>query len=500
MEGLAEWLYRRWPRHLMATLQALGLAIVVVTVAPPLLVLAPPVFDLTAGETAIVFAVLVTITVLGTVLASVLSRSTRGRLNAWARGERDDPIAVWHAGTRFTRQLSTRIVLLTLALAVPINHVLMRSWLGRSWAMTISFQAGFGVVAAVGWMVVAFIFSVAMRPLLAEAELLAGPAARPETAGTLGRDLAAGAAALILGATTFSGGFMTLAPDNDWKIFVASAIGLVMTAWTLVVFVLLLSHPLLRPVRDLIGATERVAAGDYSRSVPVATSDEFGELAASFNAMQQGLQERASLHAAFGTFVDPSLTARLLALGDDAFSGEAVEVTILFVDVRGFTPLAASMDPAGAVALLNRLFATVVPVVRERAGHPNHFLGDGLLAVFGAPDPVDDHADQATAAALAIQAAVRAEFGDGLRVGIGLNTGTVIAGTIGGGGKLEYTVIGDAVNVAARVEQLTKVTGDAILMTAETAGALRAQLDLVDRGRHEIRGKTELINILAVPC
>src|SRR5207244_630163 len=128
------------------------------------------------------------------------------------------------------------------------------------------------------------------------------------------------------------------------------------------------------------------------------------------------------------------------------------EVTSLFVDVRGFTAYAATVEPTETVALLNRLFASVVPVVRQHAGHPNHFLGDGLLAVFGAPDPVDDHADRAVAAALDIQAAVRAEFGDELRVGIGLNTGTVIAGTIGGGGKLEYTVIGDAVNVAARVE------------------------------------------------
>jgi class 3 adenylate cyclase len=243
-----------------------------------------------------------------------------------------------------------------------------------------------------------------------------------------------------------------------------------------------------------------VAAGDYAQPVPVATADELGELAASFNTMQHGLRERASLHAAFGTFVDPSLTTRLLELGDDAFTGDVVEVTVLFVDVRGFTTYAATVDPTDAVALLNRLFAVVVPVVREHSGHPNHFLGDGLLAIFGAPDPVHNHADRAVAAAIEIQHAVHAEFGDGLRVGIGLNTGKVIAGTIGGGGKLEYTVIGDAVNVASRVEQLTKVTGDAILVTEATAGALTSCTGLIDRGRHEVRGKEQPINVLAVPC
>ena len=115
------------------------------------------------------------------------------------------------------------------------------------------------------------------------------------------------------------------------------------------------------------------------------------------------------------------------------------------------------------MALLNRLFDVIVPVLHEHGGHANHYLGDGLLAIFGAPSPLEHHADAAVAAAVEVQRHVRAEFGNSLRLGIGINTGSVIAGTVGGGGRHEFTVIGDTVNVAARVEQLTKETGDAIL-------------------------------------
>ena len=122
----------------------------------------------------------------------------------------------------------------------------------------------------------------------------------------------------------------------------------------------------------------------------------------------------------------------------------------------------------------------IIPVLHEHGGHANHYLGDGLLAVFGAPNPIEHHADAAVASAVAIQRAVRTEFGDALRLGIGINTGPVIAGTVGGGGRHEFTVIGDTVNVAARVEQLTKETGDTILITEATRAALSIPAPAVD--------------------
>ena len=140
-----------------------------------------------------------------------------------------------------------------------------------------------------------------------------------------------------------------------------------------------------------------------------------------------------------------------------------------------------------------------MPAVVDAGGHVNKFLGDGALAVFGAPNDLADHADAAVSAAVLIQRLVAERFGGELRIGIGINTGKVIAGTIGGGSKLEFTLIGDTVNVAARVEQLTKTTGDAILLTGHTVDALVSQPSgLVERGSHELKGKSAAVQLFGL--
>ncbi|WP_156298509.1 adenylate/guanylate cyclase domain-containing protein [Mycobacterium paragordonae] len=257
--------------------------------------------------------------------------------------------------------------------------------------------------------------------------------------------------------------------------------------------------PFLQTTRDLADGTKRVAAGDYSRRLPVVQDDDLGALAASFNRMQAGLAERQRLRAAFGSYVDPALAARLLEQGDDVFSGERREVTVMFVDIRDFTPFAEANTAEDTVARLNALFDIVVPAVLDAGGHVNKFLGDGALAVFGAPNELEAHADSALSAAVTIHRMVAERFGGAVRIGIGINTGVVIAGTIGGGGKLEFTLIGDAVNVAARVEQLTKTTGDAILLTGQTVNALGARPSgLVDRGAHALKGKSASVEVFGL--
>lgn len=257
----------------------------------------------------------------------------------------------------------------------------------------------------------------------------------------------------------------------------------------------------LRPIRDLAEGTERVAAGNYSQRLPVVQDDDLGALAASFNRMQAGLAERQRLQAAFGTYVDPALAARLLEQGDDVFTGERREVTVMFVDIRDFTPFAEANTAEDTVSRLNDLFEIVVPAVVDAGGHVNKFLGDGALAVFGAPNDLTDHADAALSAAVAIYRRVTERFGE-FHIGIGINTGVVIAGTIGGGGKLEFTLIGDAVNVAARVEQLTKTTGDAILLTHQCVDALASRhSELTDRGFHALKGKSAPVRVFGLdPC
>jgi adenylate cyclase len=257
--------------------------------------------------------------------------------------------------------------------------------------------------------------------------------------------------------------------------------------------------PSLRPIRDLADGTERVAAGDYSQRLPVVQDDDLGALAGSFNRMQAGLVERQRLQAAFGTYVDPALAARLLEQGDDVFTGERREVTVMFVDIRDFTPFAEANTAEDTVARLNALFEIVVPAVVDAGGHVNKFLGDGALAVFGAPNDLAAHADAAVSAAVLIHRLVSERFGGELRIGIGINTGVVIAGTIGGGGKLEFTLIGDTVNIAARVEQLTKTTGDAMLLTQRSVDALVDRpLSLTDRGSHALKGKSAAVKVFGL--
>lgn len=261
----------------------------------------------------------------------------------------------------------------------------------------------------------------------------------------------------------------------------------------------LVTKSVLDPVGDLLRATESVRRGDLSTRVPVVSGDEMGSLAASFNGMVRGLAEREALREAFGSYVDPDVAERVLQEGE-LLEGEQIEATMLFVDIRDFTAFAENASAREAVAQLNEFFGLVVPAVVEARGHANKFVGDGLLAVFGAPERNSDHADCALEAAERIADCVAERYGEELGIGIGVNSGPVMVGTVGGGGRLEFTVIGDPVNVAARVEEKTRETGDTILVTESTRALLdehwRARLD--ERGSMPLKGKSEPIPLYAL--
>jgi class 3 adenylate cyclase len=260
---------------------------------------------------------------------------------------------------------------------------------------------------------------------------------------------------------------------------------------------LVLADSVSGPIIDLRDATRKVGAGDLSVRVPVVCTDETGELAASFNAMVAGLGERRQLHEAFGAFVGPALTERVLAEGTN-LKGEEIDVSILFLDVRGFTAFAESAAAHEVVAALNQLYEAVVPVIQRHGGHANKFIGDGLLAVFGVPARESDHATRAVAAAREIAELVGRGSAGRLRVGVGVNSGRVVAGTIGGGGRRDFTVIGDPVNTAARVEAATRITGDDILITETTLRALGPDADAFDeRPPAPLRGKTASVRLYA---
>jgi adenylate cyclase len=260
---------------------------------------------------------------------------------------------------------------------------------------------------------------------------------------------------------------------------------------------LLITRSLLGPVRDLTGAAHAVASGDLSVRVPVTSNDELGALARAFNDAIAGLQERETLREAFGSYVAPDVAERVLAEGVE-LAGEELEVTIVFVDVRDFTAFAEEAEPHEVVSMLNAFFSVVVPIVTRHGGHANKYLGDGLLAVFGAPERTPDHADRAVEAALDIAREVRERYREELRIGVGVNTGPVVAGTIGGGGRVEFTVIGDAVNTAARVEAATRETGDDVLITEATRARLtREHGGMEERLAVELKGKSETVRLYA---
>jgi PAS domain S-box-containing protein len=199
---------------------------------------------------------------------------------------------------------------------------------------------------------------------------------------------------------------------------------------------------------------------------------------------------------AFGAYLDPEVADHILSQGP-ALAGQDVDVTMVFVDIRDFTAFSERCEPREVVEALNCLFERVVPIISERGGHVDKFVGDGLLAVFGAPQRLPDHADRALEAALEIDRAVLKHFHGDLEIAIGIASGTVVAGNVGGGGRLDFTVIGDAVNMASRVEAATRRTGDTILITDSTRRLLTAPVLLEERPDVPIKGKGKLIALYA---
>lgn len=339
---------------------------------------------------------------------------------------------------------------------------------------------------------------LAMRPVLRDiGEHLPEPSIPHYARVSLHGRLLATVPMVTWGASLIVGGLMTPNTRNFDRIGLASGVTVGVTAAFSIWLSLVLADSVSGPIIDLRNATRRLASGDLAVRVPVLSTDEAGELAAGFNAMVAGLRERERLHEAFGAFVDPALTERVLTEGTD-LRGENIEASILFLDVRGFTEFAEHAAAQEVVACLNELYEAVVPVIERHGGHANKFVGDGLLAVFGAPRRHADHAARALAAAFDIVQLIQEGIGGELRVGVGVNSGMVVAGTIGGGGRRDFTVIGDPVNTAARVEAATRLTGDDILITESTLSALGPSREgFEERPSMPLKGKTATVRLYA---
>lgn len=242
---------------------------------------------------------------------------------------------------------------------------------------------------------------------------------------------------------------------------------------------MLSAHSLADPVGAVRRALARVRAGDLDVQVAVYDGSEVGLLQAGFNEMVAGLRERERLRDLFGRHVGEDVARRALDRGV-TLGGEAREVSALFVDLVGSTALAAQRPPEQVVALLNRFFAVVVDVVAANGGWVNKFEGDAALCVFGAPTDQPNAAGRALAAGRLLEERLQRELPE-LEVGIGISAGPAVAGNVGAERRLEYTVIGDPVNEAARLCELAK--GQPARLLASEAVLARASADEAARWR-----------------
>ncbi len=355
------------------------------------------------------------------------------------------------------------------------------------------------VVAQTGVVTAAIAYLLAQRILRGvTARALAG--VNPErlrSRGIVARVLLAWAVGSGIAGTTIVGtGIFVLAGDDTTRHEMAIVMLVIGSAGVIVGLIaeLLAARATADPVNSVRRAMAQVQAGDLNVRVPVYDGTQLGQLQVGFNRMVEQLEERERLREAFGTYVDPDVADLILEDGP-SLEGEEVEATIVFVDVRDFTAFAERTPAREVVATINGLFATVVPLIHDYGGRVDKYLGDGVMAVFGTPRPQRDHADQALAAAVAI---ARAAQSGPLSIGIGLNSGRVIVGNVGVDERLEFSVIGNPVNIAARVEAATRQTGDPILLTAATKALLNdpdVRLDV--RRDVQLKGTSERVELFA---
>ncbi len=264
-----------------------------------------------------------------------------------------------------------------------------------------------------------------------------------------------------------------------------------------------------QPVLELALGAEKIAGGNYQHRVAVKQEDELGSLATSFNEMSQGLAERDRVRDLLGKVVSPEVATELLQKGV-TLGGEEREVTVLFSDLRNFTGIAERLSPQEMLRILNHYFTRMAAIVEKHGGIVDKYVGDALMALFGAPLARPDHADRALHAALEMAAALddlnRNWRGRGLpplQAGIGVNTDRVVAGNMGSETRLNYTVIGDGVNLASRLEGLTKTPEyeARIIVSGATLGKVSGSYRTRRLGEVAVKGKqipTEIFALLGL--
>ncbi|NNK85397.1 MAG: adenylate/guanylate cyclase domain-containing protein [Desulfobacterales bacterium] len=245
---------------------------------------------------------------------------------------------------------------------------------------------------------------------------------------------------------------------------------------------------------------EDISQGNYNTQVPVVSNDEFGLIAAKTNEMIKGLKEGDFCQISFGRFVTPEISDRILK-GQVPVEGEVINVTIMLCDLRGYTTFVERRDPREVVSFLNEYFSAMEQAVKQYGGIVLQLIGDEIEAVFGAPIELSDHPEKAVMAALEMRERLKdlnrkrvSMKKDPVAHGIGIHTGKVLAGSIGSEDRMVYSMVGDTVNTASRLESLNKTHGTDILISQKTKELVRGKnFNFSSLGKTALRGKSEEI-------
>ena len=287
---------------------------------------------------------------------------------------------------------------------------------------------------------------------------------------------------------------------NDFERLMAAMLAGLAVLVVSVVVAMWLGARASRPIQAIAAAARSIETERFDEVpvLPPSRVAEFDDANRSFNRMVAGLRENKTIRETLGRFVPTDVARTLLSKGGE-LAPEQSEATVLFCDLEGFTALTETLGPAGIFELLNEYFETMVAILESHHGVVTQFQGDAILATFNVPVPDAAHAANALRAAMEMQAATRCREFAGQRIGnrIGVNTGRLVAGAVGAKGRSSYTVHGDAVNLAARLEALNKDLGTRILVSEATAARVEG-FDLEPIGEVAVRGRTGRIAVFTL--
>lgn len=300
----------------------------------------------------------------------------------------------------------------------------------------------------------------------------------------------------VIGAVVVASG-VSWVESKLWPLAESALLALLLAVGITIPVVFFMSRRVSQPLKELHTAVEAIGGGNFETRLESSSQDEFGSVAKAINAMAAGLGERDRVKSAFARYVSHQVMDSILDSKVDNLRGDRRRISVLFCDIRGFTTISEGLSPEKVVQLLNEYFEKMVEVVFRNKGTLDKFIGDGMMVIFGAPEDDDYQEEHALKTAIEMQSELRSlaekwkPEGLNLRIGIGINSGPAIVGNIGSSRRMEYTAIGDTVNLASRLESATKELGVGILISEYTHNALRGSFRFKNMGSVQVKGRTD---------